>query len=378
MTDGVIPLDEARHNGRRAISPAAPLAVMTFADIKPRLESNSLVKGWLGGGAMSIIYGDSNTGKSFLAIDLALHIALGWEWQGKRIRRGGVLYVAGEGANGVQNRVAAFRQHHNIAADEDVPFAIVTSTVDLRSLDSDTSRLIATVADAVTLFDYPISLVIIDTLARALAGGDENASQDMGAFVANIDRIRQETGAHVCTIHHTGKDQTRGARGHSSLRAAIDSEIEVSRDEFSGVSTAIPKKQRDLPLDDTPISFTLHSIELGTDEDGDPMTSCVIQGAEAPARAKRDTKGMTAAGKIALAALQRVVNEQGRPAPPSPGYPSDASVVTVEAWRKAAADASISPSDKPNSVRVAFSRATANLLALQKVGKHADHVWLIQ
>jgi hypothetical protein len=375
MTDAIIPLDDARR-GRGA--PARPLAVMTFADIKPRLESNSLVKGWLGAGAMSIIYGDSNTGKSFLAIDLALHIALGWEWQGKRIRRGGVLYVAGEGASGVQNRVAAFRQHHNIAAEEDVPFAIVTSTVDLRNQDSDTSRLIATVIDTAEAFDCPIALIIVDTLARALAGGDENASQDMGAFVANIDRIRQATTAHVCTIHHTGKDQSRGARGHSSLRAAIDTEIEVSRDQQSGVSTATATKQRDLPLDDAPISFTLHSIELGTDEDGDPMTSCVIQGTEAPAKAKRNTTGMTAGGKIALAALQHIMDETGQQAPPLPEYPTGARVVTQDAWRKASIARQITDSDSPNTERTAFRRAAENLMSLGLVGKHENFVWLIK
>src|SRR4051812_18886432 len=71
-------------------------------------------------------------------------------------------------------------------------------------------------------------MVVIDTLFRALAGGNENACEDMGTVVANADRIRAATGACVLMIHQCGKDAVRGMRGHSSLKAATDSEIEVA------------------------------------------------------------------------------------------------------------------------------------------------------
>jgi hypothetical protein len=85
---------------------------------------------------------------------------------------------------------------------------------------------------------YPIRLVVVDTLSRAMAGGNENAPDDMSAFIRNIDRIRQETGAHVLIVHHCGKDAAKGARGHSCLRAATDTKIELSHDTDTGMASA--------------------------------------------------------------------------------------------------------------------------------------------
>jgi hypothetical protein len=118
-------------------------------------------------------------------------------------------------------------------------------------------------------------LVIIDTMARAMAGGDENSGQDMTRAVSAIDAIRAATGAHVCVVHHCGKDEARGARGHSSLRAAVDTEIEVSRPEGEPITTVRVTKQRDLPMGE-PMPFSLKVVELGTDCRGRPITSCLV------------------------------------------------------------------------------------------------------
>src|SRR5690606_23490334 len=118
-------------------------------------------------------------------------------------------------------------------------------------------------------------LIVIDTLSRVMAGGDENGPVDMTAFIKNVDRIRHATGAHIMIVHHTGKDVARGARGHSSLRAATDTEIEVATDETE-VRLAKVTKQRDLAGGEE-FAFKLDAVALGVDQDGDAVTTCIVQ-----------------------------------------------------------------------------------------------------
>ena len=116
----------------------------------------------------------------------------------------------------------------------DMPFALVATPVNMLDPAADVHRVIATIRAASKQFGLPVSLVVLDTLARSVAGGNENASEAMGAFVVNSDHIRHKTGAHVMAVHHSGKDAAKGARGHSSLKGAVDTEIELTRDEFLG------------------------------------------------------------------------------------------------------------------------------------------------
>ena len=121
----------------------------------------------------------------------------------------------------------------------------------------------------------PIRLVVIDTLARAMAGGDENSAKDMGLFVSSCDTVRQQTRAHVAIIHHSGKDDTRGARGSTALLGGIDTEIELKRDDNSRIVTAAITKQREMEIGRS-VNYTLEVVALGTDRRGKTVTSCVV------------------------------------------------------------------------------------------------------
>jgi len=248
-----------------------------FDGVEPATDVADFVEGLLTDGAMSVVYGESNTGRTFVASDIAMRTALGWSWQDREIEPGGVLYLAAEGGHGIRNRIAAFRHHHGVEGSP--PFAVVPASVNLRDAESDTDRIIRTANAMHQATGSRVRLVVVDTLARALAGGEENSSQDMGAVVQAVDRIRQETGAHVMLIHHSGKDTAKGARGHSSLRAATDTEIEVSRPEGVETGTVTVKKQRDLPMEGL-FSFKLRSVPLGTDRRGNSVTSCVVEPAD--------------------------------------------------------------------------------------------------
>jgi hypothetical protein len=224
-------------------------------------------------GAVSVIYGASNSGKTFFALDLAAHIATGKKWQDKEVERGAVLYIALEGTQGAVNRIKAMKMRGILP--EGASLYVCFSSVNL--LDpthpAAITRLIQSVTSEATL---PVRFVIIDTMARAMAGGDENSGQDMGTAVKTIDVVRAETEAHICIIHHCGKDAAKGARGHSSLRAAIDTEIEIVHPEGDKFRTATVVKQRDLaPI--APFCFSLDTVELGRNHRGKPITSCVVK-----------------------------------------------------------------------------------------------------
>lgn len=347
-----------------------PLELVRFDDMRPRLGDSYLIKHLLGSAGMTVLYGESGSGKTFLALHLALCLSAEFEFFGRRVRRAGVVYIAAEAGRSIENRIAAAKAE--IEFPETMPFAAIESPVDLCSDDADLEKLIATIRAAD--LGWPVLLIIIDTLSRVMAGGNENAPEDMGALVQNIDRLRAETGAAVLLVHHSGKDASRGARGHSLLRAATDTEIEVTRDAGSKIATAQVRKQRDYPSDGT-LSFTLRQVELGVDADGSPVTSCVVEEQEATATATAPKARLSASQQRALQLLGKAIDEAGEPAPASNHIPNNARCVTEDLWRRYAYQGGISAGDQ-NANRMAFNRAAQALVALGRVGKWEPYVWL--
>jgi hypothetical protein len=247
--------------------------VVWFADLGKARHQDHLVKNLLLANTLFVVYGESNSGKTFFMLDLALAIAGGAPWRGRRTKPGGVIYVAGEGANSVRNRVAAYRME-NPSVQGGIPFAMITHSVDFLKQDSIDS-LILTLQLAERECGVKVELIVIDTFARAMAGGDENSARDVGMAVAAADYVRLATGACVGFIHHAGKDATKGARGSSALRAAVDTEILIEGTQ--GPRTATVVKQRDLESGQS-MPFELISVQLDFDaEDNTPITSCVVR-----------------------------------------------------------------------------------------------------
>ena len=268
------------------IKPAAELPLgIVFAHDLPEdyTPPDELIEGVLTVGAGSVIYGDSNSGKTFLVIDMACAIARGVPWMGRQVEQGLVVYVAAESPASVKGRLQAYQIHHGVKVPN---FAIVTAPVNLHSNEIDTEALILAVKQVERLAGMPAKLVVGDTLARLSAGANENSGEDMGLVVQRFDRIRAETGAHFLLIHHSGKDAAKGARGHSSLRAAVDTEIEVQ--ETPAGRCAEVMKQRDLGTKGERIGFHLEQVHVGTTKWGKPASTCVVRSAEAP---EKESKG---------------------------------------------------------------------------------------
>ena len=260
---------------------AAGLCGVDFDDMEPQLADGYLIKGLIGRGSSAGIIGNPGSGKTFFAADLASHIAANRPWRGKAVNGGLVIYAALEGAASAINRFSACKQSSSFRSS--LPLRLTPGPVNLRS-SADCDLLIQFVRKAETDFGVKCAAIFIDTLARAMCGGDENASEDMGALIAGVDRVRLATGAAVILVHHLGKDGAKGARGHSSFKAALDTEIEIV--EEGEVRVASVTKQRDL-TSGARYAFRLVSFELGKDQDGDAVTTCLVQGADAPAEAKR-------------------------------------------------------------------------------------------
>lgn len=314
----------------RAEADGFELPIEIGDEIRPATDARDFVEGLLCRGDLSATFGASGAGKSFFVLNLALHVAYGWNWCGRAVDRCGVIYVAAEGANGVRQRVAAFKKHYRDKITGPMPFALAPTGLDLRSSDADVGKLIRDIQRLARRFDMPLGFVVVDTLARVMAGGNENAPDDMGAVVNNIGRIQQATRAHVMVVHHSGKDAERGMRGHSSLKGAVDTEIELKRD--GDTRCAKVTKQKDLEEGDE-FPFALLPVMLGENKRGKAVSSCVVVEASAAASSgKKKRKGISDSDKRALDVLRNcIVSLEAKP-PNIVDFPI-VPMTTLEAWQ---------------------------------------------
>lgn len=276
--DGADVLAELLEAASEPAPPPLPLSV-AFADELPAAFTppDELVEGVLTAGDGSVLYGDSNSGKTFIVIDMAAAVARGVQWMGRNTEPGLVVYLAAESPASVRSRLQAYQKHHGVRVPN---FAIVQSPIDLFDGDADTEAVIAVVRQLERQRGQKVRLIVGDTLARLSAGANENAGQDMGLVVRRFDRIRTACNAHFLLIHHSGKAAANGARGWSGIRAAVDTEIEVT-DSPTGRCAEITK-QRDLSTKGERIGFRLDTVTLGLTKWGAAATSCVVLPADAP------------------------------------------------------------------------------------------------
>lgn len=261
--------------------------------------ADELVEGLIGRNAMGVLYGDSNTGKTFVAIDLGCAIARGIPWMGRRVEKGMVVYLATESPASVRTRLRAYQKHNGCRVPD---FVVVTTPVNLFRSSADTNAVIKLIRELETEHGVKCELIIGDTLARLAAGANENSGDDMTIVLENLDRIRAEVNASVLPIHHTGKDAAKGMRGWSGMRAAIDTELEVTVDS-AGVGAVEVTKQRDMPGKGSRIGYRLQVIPLGRGKWGQDLTSCVVEPIEAPAPTPRTSKRLGDTQRAVLAAL---------------------------------------------------------------------------
>ncbi|RTM13901.1 MAG: AAA family ATPase [Bradyrhizobiaceae bacterium] len=241
------------------------------ADVLPK---DWIVKKAVAMGETSAWIGPPGSLKSALLGDLSFAVASGQDWHGYRMKRGGlVVYFALERRDLVERRLIAYRARYGAPEDTLGPIAILGGAFDL--MDARTVKdVVATIRAAEQATGQPCVLTVWDTFAKMIAagGGDENTAKDMGRVFVNLDRIKDKIGCHMALIGHTGKDESKGARGSNAFDGHVDVVVKISGEE---IKTATVTKANDMP--EGPLfSFKSEVHESGQDEDGDPVTVNVV------------------------------------------------------------------------------------------------------
>lgn len=341
---------------RRTIT--TPLPVRNVTSIEWASHQNYLIKGLLNFGMIGFITGMPNAGKSPLALDIAAHVAAGKEWQLRRVVPSYVLYLSTEGWTGIGNRMEALRRTHFANADT-VPLDYMARSINLRTTSKDADAIVETAKARAAVFGVKPGLIIIDTFSHTLAGGDESNQEHIRAAIANLKRIVDRTGAAVMVVHHPTKAGTSDSRGSSLLTFDTDLLIKVEIDgksKLRRVTTPRVKEYAEI----APLAFQIRVVELGTDQDGDKVTSIVVEW-RAVAADEFAADRLTQSEEAVLEALKRL-QSRGENA-------------TFSAWwAECDTTESVGLTNEPNNrlSKATFKRARAHLAELDLIGKTED------
>jgi KaiC/GvpD/RAD55 family RecA-like ATPase len=295
---------------------------------------------------VAAMYGAPGSGKTFLALDLAAALAEGLElWFGRPVRRAPIVYVALEGGAGLAARCKARELHTGRPLPDDLYFVVRQDFSFDRPVDVE--DLLRAVREKLAESTDP-PVIVVDTLARAAVGLEENSATDMGKVVDAAYRLANETGGLVLLIHHPGKNSDGGLRGSSTLLGAMDAVVRVE------VTPSGPRwtleKSKDGPLGEEG-SFQLLQVEVGEDDQGDPVTSAVVVQSAVPTKASSE---LPPAQRLARSALVETAKRLG-----TFGSDGDSVWVQVELWREAFYEMQADSND--DARRKAFSRARKGL-----------------
>lgn len=345
--------------GLKDWTPAPPESLFNaqrFVDLdRPGREYEWLIKHLITRGETSVWYGPPSCGKSFLITDAALAIARGVSWFNQRVRQGLVIYVAAEGGLGLRKRLRAWRKTHNVTADENLPFVLLPTPLNIFVNEVDLNKLMTEIRAWAAFYDVPLELIVLDTLAAVTAGANENASEHMGLALSRCRRIAIDTGAHVALVHHTPKEGDN-PRGWTGITGNVENVVQVlpGTDQLDfeetpmgrigrKVRSFVTRKQKD-EEDDFKRSFVLKQVQLGIDADGDPITSCVV--AQVGAAAEPVSYGsnrivpagykiLTGNNLILMRALQKALKEKAVPSPKGVKAPEFTYCVKIGDWQEA-------------------------------------------
>ena len=278
---------EAKGAGRFRLLTPDELAALPVCEYR--------IKHVLPASGVAVIYGAPKSGKTFLVLDAAAAIVEGRDWFGYRTRICPVVYVGLEGQAGLAQRWQAYARIKGQARQAELRFVTAPWSI-LAAGD------LGALAEAVRAAECSNGLIAVDTLNAASPGADENSSVDMGRIIEGAKHLQREVGGLILLIHHAGKDTGRGLRGHSSLTGAVDAIIEVTRDESGDRREWRVERAKDGPESD-PLPFALSVVELGEDEDGEPLTSCVIEPREREETTRNKSRPPGGNQKTALKAI---------------------------------------------------------------------------
>jgi hypothetical protein len=281
-------------NANTLPQPTHTFTLLGINDLAALPPTQHLVKGILPSSGLAAIYGPSGSGKTFLALDLIMAIACKDNWFGHKVKNVPVTYVGLEGKGGINNRIQAWRKKNPTL--NPTNFKIILDNFDLMRVPK-----VLELAQAIITAQMNRGVIVIDTLNQASPGADENGSQDMGVIIKHLKLLQEMTEGLVLIVHHTGKDKSKGLRGHTSLKAALDANIEVTGGEKR---SWLLEKSKD-GEDGKSFGFRLEKHTLGIDSDGDDITSCTVERDHSTIFAKPEPSGSQQ--KIALKNIKQAL-----------------------------------------------------------------------
>jgi hypothetical protein len=333
----------------------------------------TLGKGWMVKGIIpessrfNAIYGPPESFKSFLALDLFASVASGTRWHGRAVKKRPVLYIAAEGQSGVLKRLEAWKRYHGVETLDAFTLLPIPCLIDNKQ------ELDAFISALENLPEMP-GVIVLDTLARSMSG-DENSTSDMGKVVLACTIVSEITGAQVIIVHHTGKDETRGARGSIALTGATDTMFRTVKIDTRQVALICERQKDDEPAPELIFDMEIVDTEL-VDADRNPVTSLVPVLNPDASRTKKTRKAeLKGAARIGMAALEMALKEHGEPASEEVRQRmvdergvvlQDDKVVHEDLWREFAYQSGVSEGDS-NAKRQAFKRIRTKLINLGKV-----------
>ncbi len=353
-----------QHNGRI-------LRGTEFVDLSTTSKKVWLVHHLIAVGEISVWFGTPGSGKSVAIEDLGLHVAAGSRlWQNRQVKQGAVLYVALERFSVVARRAIAWAIEHDYSQSQ-LPFKVIRGPLDFREPQT-AADIVATIEDLAHRHVCSAGLLIVDTVSRALCGGDENSPKDMGQLIANVSRIQSAIGVHIAMTHHQPVDGKERMRGHGALLGAVDTTVKVTN--TNGIRLAEVEKSSDHE-EGQRVAFTLKSITVDPDDGyGDPITAPVVIEDQAPPKqtAKRAVK-VPKNATLALNALRDAVSDLGQRVA-NAHVPAGVSVVTLDQWRDYAYRRGLG-GDEADSRQKAFTRAKECLAGSSLVGIWEPYAW---
>jgi len=242
---------------------------ITIAGLTFSLENHYLIKGWLGRVGVSTAYGPPGSMKSLVALTMGAAIAGGVRWQGRLVLQGTVVFVILEGEQGFKNRIEAMVREGKI--ERNAPILLISQNYNILDVPQTIDLCTGIEEEVIKLGLSPVRCVFIDTLACSMSGEEETNSA-MPLAGEGAKSICNILDCHTMLIHHPGKDLSKGARGGSSLKGLVDTELTCAAVDKQGCSVT-QTKQKDLPQLHSPVYFALESITLGIDADGDDITA---------------------------------------------------------------------------------------------------------
>jgi AAA domain len=355
-------------------TPSTGIKLDYYESFDTAVSKNWIVKGVIAKGETSSWIGPPGAAKSALLIDLIIGATSSADWRGYRSKEPvGVVYFALERGQLVKRRLMAHAMRSK--QPPKLPIAVAGQIIDLLNPNCVTS-IVDAIRAAEAHYSCTVGVIVVDTYGKGIAagGGDENSAKDQNRTLANLRRIQELTGVHIALVGHTGKDESKGARGSNAHLGDVDLMIQISVDE-AGVRTAIITKCND-GAEGVLTRFKLEVVTLGIDDDGDEINTAVVADDRLDTEKEMNRAKLNKSQRKAMEMLERAIIDFGKPGPISSEYPTKIKVVSVEQWRAACLKGGLSPAGTKESADKAFRRAMIDLDALHRIGIWDGLVWI--